>query len=75
MQTDAITCNYGAKADTSNNVPVDVTAEVPAGSRVTFFWTDWQSDHPGPSTFFPSPFSLHLSFPWAGEAETEGRHT
>ncbi|EMR70311.1 putative family 61 endoglucanase protein [Eutypa lata UCREL1] len=47
--TDAITCNYGAKADSSNNVPVDVTAEVPAGSQVTFFWTDWQSDHPGPT--------------------------
>ncbi|KAI1185925.1 lytic polysaccharide monooxygenase [Nemania serpens] len=45
--TDAITCNYGAKG-AANNVPVNVTANVAAGSKVTFFWTDWQSDHPGP---------------------------
>ncbi|KAI0596546.1 family 61 endoglucanase [Biscogniauxia sp. FL1348] len=45
--TDAITCNYGAKGE-ENNTPVNVTAEVAAGSRVTFYWTDWQSDHPGP---------------------------
>ncbi|KAH6648615.1 family 61 endoglucanase [Truncatella angustata] len=45
--TDAITCNYGAK-DTANNVPVNITAQVASGSKLTFYWTDWTSDHPGP---------------------------
>jgi lytic cellulose monooxygenase (C1-hydroxylating) len=46
-QTDAITCNIAK--DGANNVPVSATAEVKAGSLVKFLWTDWQSDHPGPS--------------------------
>ncbi|KAK6087336.1 glycoside hydrolase family 61 protein [Seiridium cupressi] len=46
--TDAITCNYGAE-DQPNNVPVNITAEVAAGDKLTLYWTDWESDHPGPS--------------------------
>ncbi|KAK9771510.1 putative Family 61 endoglucanase [Seiridium cardinale] len=45
--TDAITCNYGAE-DQPNNVPVNITAEVAAGDKLTLYWTDWESDHPGP---------------------------
>ncbi|CEL52905.1 Polysaccharide monooxygenase Cel61a OS=Thielavia heterothallica (strain ATCC 42464 / BCRC 31852 / DSM 1799) GN=Cel61a PE=1 SV=1 [Rhizoctonia solani AG-1 IB] len=45
--TSAITCNVGKTADTQN-VPVNATAVVPAGTTVQFLWTDWQSDHPGP---------------------------
>ncbi|KAJ4358588.1 uncharacterized protein N0V89_003172 [Didymosphaeria variabile] len=45
--TDAITCNYGAKG-AANNVPANVSVEVAAGSKVSFFWTEWTSDHPGP---------------------------
>ncbi|KAJ1303725.1 hypothetical protein OPQ81_008149 [Rhizoctonia solani] len=45
--TSAITCNVGKTADTQN-VPVNATAIVPAGTTVQFLWTDWQSDHPGP---------------------------
>ncbi|GJC88553.1 hypothetical protein ColLi_11391 [Colletotrichum liriopes] len=44
--TDAITCNIGSD---KNNVPVTETASVPAGSPVKFMWTEWKSDHPGPS--------------------------
>jgi hypothetical protein len=45
--SDAITCNIGR--DGVNNAPVEATASVAAGSVVRFMWTDWQSDHPGPS--------------------------
>ncbi|EUC61095.1 glycoside hydrolase family 61 protein [Rhizoctonia solani AG-3 Rhs1AP] len=45
--TSAITCNVGKTADTQN-IPVNATAIVPAGTTVDFLWTDWQSDHPGP---------------------------
>ncbi|KAI1849792.1 hypothetical protein JX265_012257 [Neoarthrinium moseri] len=45
--TDAITCNYGIDGE-PNNVPVNMTASVASGSKLTFYWTDWQSDHPGP---------------------------
>ncbi|KAK1673333.1 hypothetical protein BDP55DRAFT_730774 [Colletotrichum godetiae] len=45
--TDAITCNTGSD---KNNVPATETASVPAGSIVKFMWTEWKSDHPGPST-------------------------
>lgn len=47
VQTDAITCNIAK--DGNHNVPVNATAPIPAGSLITFYWTDWQSDHPGPS--------------------------
>ncbi|KAK7060382.1 hypothetical protein VNI00_001147 [Paramarasmius palmivorus] len=46
--TAAITCNVGKTADTQNT-PVNATAAVPAGTTIGFLWTDWQSDHPGPS--------------------------
>lgn len=45
--SNAITCNTGR--DGVNNAPVEATANVAAGSLVKFMWTDWQSDHPGPS--------------------------
>ncbi|KAG8740412.1 Esterase/lipase/thioesterase [Ceratobasidium sp. 414] len=45
--TSAITCNVGL-TDATQNVPVNATAVVPAGTTVQFLWTDWQSDHPGP---------------------------
>lgn len=45
FETDAITCNVAASG---NNVPVNGTAEVAAGSVVKFMWTEWKSDHPGP---------------------------
>lgn len=43
--TDAITCNIGS----TNNMPAGATAEVAAGAVVKFMWTEWKSDHPGPS--------------------------
>ncbi|ELU36500.1 glycosyl hydrolase family 61 domain-containing protein [Rhizoctonia solani AG-1 IA] len=45
--TSAIICNVGKTAD-AQNLPVNATAAVPAGTTVQFLWTDWQSDHPGP---------------------------
>ena len=56
FETDAITCNV---AEGGNNVAVSATAEVAAGSTVKFMWTDWQSDHPGPSkrTLLPETLS------------------
>ncbi|KAF3910495.1 Endoglucanase-4 [Dactylellina cionopaga] len=49
FETDAITCNIGK--DNIHNVPVNKTAAIPAGAKITFLWTDWQSDHPGPSKY------------------------
>ncbi|KAK6532344.1 hypothetical protein TWF281_006533 [Arthrobotrys megalospora] len=46
FETDAITCNIAK--DGNHNVPVNKTAVIPAGAKITFLWTDWQSDHPGP---------------------------
>lgn len=46
-QNDAIICNYGAKG-AANNVPAPISAPVPAGAKVEFLWTPWESDHPGP---------------------------
>ncbi|KAJ0384016.1 hypothetical protein COL922a_009277 [Colletotrichum nupharicola] len=46
FETDAICCNIGSD---KNNVPATVTASVAAGSSVKFVWTEWKSDHPGPS--------------------------
>ncbi|VUC30183.1 unnamed protein product [Clonostachys rosea] len=44
--SEEITCNIGR--DGKNNIPVAYTASVAAGSAVKFYWTAWESDHPGP---------------------------
>jgi len=31
-----------------SNIPIPGSAPVAAGSKVSFFWTNWKSDHPGP---------------------------
>ncbi|KAF2429876.1 family 61 endoglucanase [Tothia fuscella] len=46
FMTDAGTCGIGIEG--ANNIPVTASASVPAGSVVTFIWTEWKSDHPGP---------------------------
>ncbi|KAG8703111.1 Esterase/lipase/thioesterase [Ceratobasidium sp. 394] len=60
--TSAITCNVGLTSATQN-VPVNATAVVPAGTTVQFLWTDWQSDHPGPIMTYlakcPGPCSTY----------------
>ena len=30
------------------NIPVNISATIPAGSKIEFLWTEWTSDHPGP---------------------------
>ncbi|KAH8832114.1 family 61 endoglucanase [Flagelloscypha sp. PMI_526] len=41
-----ITCKDGG------NIPVNMTVKIAAGSTVEFLWTEWLSDHPGPSARF-----------------------
>ena len=51
FKTGAVTCNVGRSGTINGadqNVPVNATALIPAGTTVQFLWTDWQSDHPGP---------------------------
>lgn len=41
-QGPTITCNTGG------NTPSSLTTSIAAGSQVSFLWTPWESDHPGP---------------------------
>ena len=57
MQGPSITCNQGG------NIPVNISASVPAGTTITFLWTDWTSDHPGPSELCTVSCSQRLTNP------------